>query len=203
MLHSLTQKSWRGIIFGSPESWILNPKWRAILASTLDQDNLVATVIDEAHVACKWRVWLLTSTSEFISTSAQFEAAEPVHNKHHNQMLCDWLTGTPMILCFRQPPPPPPPPREIKRLLIMPFQTLSTKQSEAAEFGFTRLGFSNHLRPLVYPVRSRSENDKLFSKWNLFYRFYSNKLIFACNIFFKYSIIVLHSRANWVNNQTH
>ncbi len=31
----------------------------------------------------------------------------------HNQMLCDWLTGTPMILNFRQAPPyphPPPPP---------------------------------------------------------------------------------------------
>ncbi len=61
----------------------------------------------------------------------------------HNQMLCDWLTGTPMILNFRQappyPPPTPPPPRESKRLSIMPFQTLSTKQSEVEEFGIIRL----------------------------------------------------------------
>ncbi|KAK9977185.1 hypothetical protein ABG768_019006 [Culter alburnus] len=42
------------LIFGSPESWILNPKWRAMLASTLYQDNLVAMVVDEAHVAYKW-----------------------------------------------------------------------------------------------------------------------------------------------------
>ena len=42
------------LIFGSPESWILNPKWRAMLASTLYQDNLVAIVDDEAHVAYKW-----------------------------------------------------------------------------------------------------------------------------------------------------
>ncbi len=41
------------LIFGSPESWILNPKWRAMLASTLYQDNLVTVVVDEAHVAYK------------------------------------------------------------------------------------------------------------------------------------------------------
>ncbi len=45
------------------------------------------------------------------------------------------LTGTPMILNFRQAPPP----QESKRLSSMPFQTLSTKQSEVAEFGITRL----------------------------------------------------------------
>ncbi len=32
------------LIFGSPESWILYPKWRAMLASTLYQDNLIAIV---------------------------------------------------------------------------------------------------------------------------------------------------------------
>ncbi len=42
------------LIFGSPESWILNPKWRAMLASTLYQDKLVTIVIDEAQVAYKW-----------------------------------------------------------------------------------------------------------------------------------------------------
>ncbi len=44
------------LIYGSSESWILNPKWRAMLASTLYQDNLVAIVVDEAHVAYKWWV---------------------------------------------------------------------------------------------------------------------------------------------------
>ncbi len=39
------------LIFGSPESWILNPKWRAMLASTLYQENLVAIVVNEAVVA--------------------------------------------------------------------------------------------------------------------------------------------------------
>ncbi len=66
--------------------------------------------------------------------------AEPANNIHHNQTLYDWLTGTPIILNFRQAPKPlPPPPRYSKRISIMPFQTLSTKQSEVAEFGITRL----------------------------------------------------------------
>ncbi len=83
------------LIFGSPESWILNPKWWAMLASTLYQDNLVAVVIDEAHVAYKWWVcingfgyWLQVNLVQH-----QFEAAEPTHNRRHNQTLCDWLTG--------------------------------------------------------------------------------------------------------------
>lgn len=43
------------LVFGSPDSWILNPKWRAMLASTLYQDNFVAiVVVGEAHVAYKW-----------------------------------------------------------------------------------------------------------------------------------------------------
>ncbi len=48
------------------------------------------------------RVWLLTSTSLFISTSAQFEAGDPAHGIRHNQTLCEWLVGTTMILNFRQ-----------------------------------------------------------------------------------------------------
>ncbi len=64
-------------------------------------------------------------------------AAEPAHNIRYNPTLCDWLTGTPMILNFRQAPPL----RESKHLSIVPFQTLSTKQSEVAEFGITRLQF--------------------------------------------------------------
>ncbi len=68
------------LFFGSPESWILNPKWQAMLASTLYQDNLVAIVVwrGTRHiqmVSLHTGVWLLTSTCEFISTSAQFEVA--------------------------------------------------------------------------------------------------------------------------------
>ncbi len=44
------------LIFGRTESWILNPKWRVMLSSTLYQDNLVAIVVDEAQLAYKWWV---------------------------------------------------------------------------------------------------------------------------------------------------
>ncbi len=63
----------------------------------------------------------------YLCLQRKFEAAELAHNICHNQTFYDWLTGTPMILNVRQPPPPQ---RESKRLSIMPFQTLSTKQSE-------------------------------------------------------------------------
>ncbi len=59
VLHSLACTMIEGnfsLIFSSPESWILNPKWQAVLASTLYQDNLVFIVIDEAHVTYKWWV---------------------------------------------------------------------------------------------------------------------------------------------------
>ncbi len=64
VLHSLActmiKISWGGgggvvgdfsLFFGSPESWILNPKWWAMLVSTLYQNSLVAIVVDKAHVA--------------------------------------------------------------------------------------------------------------------------------------------------------
>ncbi|XP_056441126.1 uncharacterized protein LOC130386623 isoform X2 [Gadus chalcogrammus] len=42
------------LVFGSPESWLLNNKWRRILASTIHQDNLIGIVVDEVHVTYKW-----------------------------------------------------------------------------------------------------------------------------------------------------
>ncbi len=56
-----------------------------------------------------------------------------------------------MILNLRQMPP-----RESKRFSIMPFQTLSSKQSEVAEFGITRLdtahcNANNTIKPYNHP----------------------------------------------------
>lgn len=42
------------LVFGSPESWLLNNKWRGMLASTIYQDNLIGIVVDEVHVTYKW-----------------------------------------------------------------------------------------------------------------------------------------------------
>lgn len=42
------------IVFGSPESWILNSKWRGMLSSKVYQDNIIGIVVDEVHVTYKW-----------------------------------------------------------------------------------------------------------------------------------------------------
>ncbi len=97
-------------------------------------DNLVAVVIDEAHVAYKWWVcihgfgyWLQVNLFRHQFSSRRL-------SRRITKRYVIGLRVTPRIL--KRPPPPP---RESKRLLIMPFQTLSTKQSEVAVFGITRL----------------------------------------------------------------
>ena len=42
------------LVFGSPESWLLNNKWRNMLSSELYRENLLGIVVDEAHVTYKW-----------------------------------------------------------------------------------------------------------------------------------------------------
>ncbi|KAK7912488.1 hypothetical protein WMY93_012699 [Mugilogobius chulae] len=39
------------LLFGSPESWILNEKWRNLLSTTKD---LLGIVVDEVHLMYKW-----------------------------------------------------------------------------------------------------------------------------------------------------
>ena len=42
------------LVFGSPESWLLNPKWRDMLASLVYRQRLEGIVADEVHAAYKW-----------------------------------------------------------------------------------------------------------------------------------------------------
>ncbi|XP_039661799.1 Werner syndrome ATP-dependent helicase-like isoform X5 [Perca fluviatilis] len=42
------------LVFGSPESWLLNEKWRNMLSSEVYRENLVGIVVDEVHVTYKW-----------------------------------------------------------------------------------------------------------------------------------------------------
>ncbi|KAG7257796.1 hypothetical protein CRUP_006546 [Coryphaenoides rupestris] len=42
------------ITFGSPESWLLNKKWRELLATKVYRDNLIGIVVDEVHLIYKW-----------------------------------------------------------------------------------------------------------------------------------------------------
>ncbi|XP_077061923.1 putative ATP-dependent DNA helicase Q1 [Siphateles boraxobius] len=42
------------LVFGSPESWLLNEKWRDMLSSEVYREDLVGIVVDEVHVTYKW-----------------------------------------------------------------------------------------------------------------------------------------------------
>ncbi|XP_028441999.1 putative ATP-dependent DNA helicase Q1 [Perca flavescens] len=42
------------LVFGRPESWLLNEKWRNLLSSEVYRDNLVGIVVYDVHVTYKW-----------------------------------------------------------------------------------------------------------------------------------------------------
>ncbi|XP_062332384.1 putative ATP-dependent DNA helicase Q1 [Osmerus eperlanus] len=42
------------LLFGSPESWLLNKKWRDMLGSDVFQANVMGIVVDEVHLTYKW-----------------------------------------------------------------------------------------------------------------------------------------------------
>ena len=42
------------LVFGSPETWLLEDKWRDMLSSQVYRENLLGIVVDEVHVAYKW-----------------------------------------------------------------------------------------------------------------------------------------------------
>ena len=42
------------LLFGSPECWLLNKKWRNMLGSDVFQANVMGIVVDEVHLTNKW-----------------------------------------------------------------------------------------------------------------------------------------------------
>lgn len=42
------------IVYGSPESWLQNERWRSMLSSDVYSENLCTVAIDEAHVIRQW-----------------------------------------------------------------------------------------------------------------------------------------------------
>ena len=42
------------IVYGSPESWLGNIRWRRMLASETYKSYVRAVAVDEAHVICHW-----------------------------------------------------------------------------------------------------------------------------------------------------
>ncbi len=127
-----TQDAIRSVVENIPGICQLMPEQEECLVHILNGGDAAKVVHSHLHSGISLDGFVFAA---YLCLQRKFEAAEPAHNICHNQTLCDWLTGTPMILNFRKAPPP----RESKRLSIMPFQTLSMKQSEVAEFGITRL----------------------------------------------------------------
>ena len=41
-------------VYGSPEAWLKNTRWRAMLTNTVYQKKLCAIAVDEAHVIRQW-----------------------------------------------------------------------------------------------------------------------------------------------------
>ena len=42
------------IVFGSPEVWLGDEKWRKVAMSELYRKSVRAVAVDEAHVICHW-----------------------------------------------------------------------------------------------------------------------------------------------------
>ena len=42
------------IVYGSPESWLGEIRWRRMLASETYKSHVRAVAVDEAHVICHW-----------------------------------------------------------------------------------------------------------------------------------------------------
>lgn len=42
------------VVYGSPEAWLKNDRWRKMLASDLYRKKLCAIAVDEAHVVKQW-----------------------------------------------------------------------------------------------------------------------------------------------------
>ncbi|XP_066282740.1 uncharacterized protein [Branchiostoma lanceolatum] len=42
------------LVFGGPERWVMQEKWREVLSSATYRENLVGLVVDEVHITYKW-----------------------------------------------------------------------------------------------------------------------------------------------------
>ncbi|XP_049901830.1 ATP-dependent DNA helicase RecQ-like [Epinephelus moara] len=42
------------LVFGTPEAWLLNDKWRNMLSSEIYREKLFGIVVDEVHMTYKW-----------------------------------------------------------------------------------------------------------------------------------------------------
>lgn len=51
---SKIEKGEYSIVYGSPEAWLLNERWRCMLGNDVYSSKLCAVAVDEAHVVRQW-----------------------------------------------------------------------------------------------------------------------------------------------------
>ncbi|XP_068757874.1 uncharacterized protein [Montipora capricornis] len=52
--HSRIENGQYSVVFGSPEAWLMNDRWRTMLGNVVYKSKLCAVAIDEAHVIKQW-----------------------------------------------------------------------------------------------------------------------------------------------------
>ncbi|XP_074624070.1 putative ATP-dependent DNA helicase Q1 [Acropora palmata] len=52
--HSKIGNGQHSVVFGSPEAWLMNDRWRTMLGTDVYKSKLCAVAIDEAHVIKQW-----------------------------------------------------------------------------------------------------------------------------------------------------
>ena len=52
--HSRIDSGQYSVVFGSPEAWLMNDRWRTMLGNVVYKSKLCAVAIDEAHVIKQW-----------------------------------------------------------------------------------------------------------------------------------------------------
>lgn len=51
---SKIEKGEYSIVYGSPEAWLMNERWRCMLSNDVYSSKLCAVAVDEAHVIRQW-----------------------------------------------------------------------------------------------------------------------------------------------------
>ncbi len=97
-----TRDAIRSVVENIPGICQLKPEQEECLVDILNGGDAAKVANSHLHSGISLDGFVFTA---YLCLQWKFEAAEPAHNIHHNQTLCDWLTGTPLILNFRQAPP--------------------------------------------------------------------------------------------------
>ena len=53
------ERGWFSVVYGTPEAWLKNQRWRNMLTNSTYSSKLCVLAIDEAHVVKQWLVLML------------------------------------------------------------------------------------------------------------------------------------------------